>query len=222
MTTDQPAGVSTSAAVEPPGPEPTMMTSKSRLTAGTPPRRCNHGLDVAVAVRCSRQPTRAAVARRTPARRTSPRRRARRAARELARSSRSRRSCSSPRRSVKSAPRAASPPGSAPGARTTGPLNSRSGMPSEPSIRVRHASSSRRASRWNVAKPGGAAEAPRDRATRPDPGRIEGEGTEEAVDVVGHAGFGRSGVLVGRDQAGACRLDDCILPLVEEPGHVRV
>jgi hypothetical protein len=33
-TTERPPAVSTSAAVDPPGPEPTMMTSKSRLTAG--------------------------------------------------------------------------------------------------------------------------------------------------------------------------------------------
>ena len=82
----------------------------------------------------------------------------------------------------------------------TGPFHSRSGRPSEPSMRVRHASSSSRDSGRDSSKPGVAAVPTRVRTTGPDQRRIGGERAEDAVDVVGGAGRARARELVVRRQ----------------------
>ena len=56
-------------------------------------------------------------------------------------------------------------------------------------------------------------------AAGPDAGRIDGEGAEQAVDVVGHPGLPCAGLLVGGDQPGAGRVGDLVLRLSEEAGH---
>ena len=95
-------------------------------------------------------------------------------------------------------------------------------MPSDPSIRVRQASSSLELRRWNVANRGISAEASREGSAGPDERRVTGECAEEAVDEVHDTGLGGAGVLIGGDQSGTRSLHDRVLVLVEESGHGRV
>ena len=141
MTTDRPAAVSSCAAVAPPGPDPTMMMSKSRLTAGSPLRLCSPSAARRRASRCSATP-RVPDFLRTRALRTFPRTHARTETRANAPLSFSRRSCSAGSTSQKSSPSALSPLRYCSCSPTTGPRRSRSGRPREPSILVRQASSS--------------------------------------------------------------------------------
>ena len=84
-------------------------------------------------------------------------------------------------------------------------------------MRVRHASSSTRDSGMNWSKRGVAAEATRERAARPDPRRVEREGAEREIDVVG--GPGRRPAherAVGRQQPIGAPGDDRVLVLGQE------
>ena len=74
--------------------------------------------------------------------------------------------------------------------------------------------------RVEVGEPGHAAHAPRRRAARPDAGRVEGEGAEEDVDVVGDARLVGSGcTLVGGHHLGAGGPQDGVFLLAQPDGH---
>src|SRR5205085_7539938 len=66
---------------------------------------------------------------------------------------------------------------------------------------------------------GVAAEAARECAAGPDSRWVEVEGAEETVDVVGDAGLGRAGVVVGGNQPGADGGDDRVLVVAEPDRH---
>ena len=95
-------------------------------------------------------------------------------------------------------------------------------MPSDPSIRVRHANSSLALETVEGGKARVSAEASGEGAAGPYERRVTGERAEETVDEVHDTGFGGAGVLIGRDQAGTCSLHDRVLVLVKESGHGRV
>src|SRR5439155_17606237 len=77
-----------------------------------------------------------------------------------------------------------------------------------------------RGQRQEATEPGLATLAARERAAGPDPWRIGGEGTEQAVDVVDDAGFGRARVLVGGDQPRAGGPDRGVLLARREERHL--
>ena len=71
-----------------------------------------------------------------------------------------------------------------------------------------------------VGEPGVTAHAPRERPPGPDPGRIEGEGAQEGVDVVGHVRFfGSRRPLVGGHHLGAGGPQGGVFGIGEPHGH---
>ena len=64
-----------------------------------------------------------------------------------------------------------------------------------------------------------ATKSPREGSAGPDPGGLDLERAQEAIDVVHHPGLGRAGVLVRRYQPGACRPDDRIFLFGKEQRH---
>ena len=181
------------------------------------PRRCSPGAG-------RRRGTRSPASRGGPgcrgtrARRTHPPPRARRAGPGTSGCASSRRSCSSPSTDGKSSPSAVHPRRYSCCQPTTGPSRSRSGMPREPSIRVRHASVSSGERARNSVEARIAARPARERAAGPDPGRVDGEGVEEAVDVLhrrrAHASTGMR--RPGRDEPVHRRRDDRALGVGQE------
>ena len=187
--TDQPAAVRTSATVAPPGPLPDddgVAVVVSQRAVRRPRRRCSRGAGRRRGTR-SRASRRRRGCRRTRVRRTRPRTRARTAAAELGDRASSRASCSSAASVGEvGAERGDAVAVLAPASPTTGPLNSRSGRPCDPSMRVRQASSSSGRAARNCSKPARRRAGPRT-GRRPRCGAGRRERAEQPVDVVGDA-----------------------------------
>src|ERR1700733_12295841 len=71
-------------------------------------------------------------------------------------------------------------------------------------------------------KAGRSPESAREGTAGPDQRGIAGKGTQEAVDIVDDAGFACTGLVIGGDQPGARGVDGCVLRIGEEAGHERL